>query len=158
MAGWRVGVLHSRNKAMVSAVRTMAHQCEASSVALSLIQHVLDEPYDDVAAYLRSHRRTLHKACSDVLAMLKTAGIPYIEPDAGVFVVVDLRAFLDAPTFEAETALYHRLLAQANVNLTPGQSMNCPVAGFFRICFAYNPPSVTRAALERVIAVLCDAK
>eukprot|EP00037_Helgoeca_nana_P030891 m.387837 g.387837 ORF g.387837 m.387837 type:complete len:620 (-) comp28286_c0_seq5:48-1907(-) len=153
LAGWRVGVLHSRNTAVVSAVRAMAHQCEASTLTLGVIERILCNT-DAVADYLRAHRRTLRVACAEVTSALRTANIAYFEPDAGVFIVVDLRPFLLDQSFATETRLYHALLDRAGVNLTPGQSMNCAVPGFFRICFAYNSASVTRGAVASVIAVL----
>jgi aspartate/methionine/tyrosine aminotransferase len=153
LAGWRVGVLHSRNTAVVSAVRAMAHQCEASTLTLGVIERILCNT-DAVADYLKAHRRTLRVACAEVTSALRTANIAYFEPDAGVFIVVDLRPFLLDQSFATETRLYHALLDRAGVNLTPGQSMNCAVPGFFRICFAYNSANVTRGAVASVIAVL----
>ena len=42
-AGWRVGVLHSRNQALIAAVRADCHHCEASTLTLGVIEHVLSD-------------------------------------------------------------------------------------------------------------------
>ena len=59
--------------------------------------------------------------------------------DAGFFVVCDLRRFLTAPTFEAEHALWRRILDDANVNITPGAACRIVEPGFFRLCYAAVP-------------------
>jgi aspartate/methionine/tyrosine aminotransferase len=41
VAGWRVGVLHSRNPALIAAVRADCHHCEASTLTLGVIERVL---------------------------------------------------------------------------------------------------------------------
>lgn len=153
MAGWRVGVLHSKNTALISAVRTMAHQCEASTLTQSVIERVLRDTHA-VSTYLDEHRKTMRTACIAVSDALRRARIPFITPSAGVFVFIDLRGYLTSPTFEDETKLYHELLDRAKVNLTPGGAMNCGEPGYFRICFAYNALDETVRAVERVISVL----
>jgi hypothetical protein len=51
---------------------------------------------------------------------LKAAGIPFQEADSTMMIWVDLRKYLEAPTWEAERKLWHRLADEQRVILTPG--------------------------------------
>lgn len=59
-----------------------------------------------------------------VAGALKEAGIPFIEADSTMMIWVDLRKFLEAPTWEAERKLWHRLADEQRVILTPGSAAN----------------------------------
>ena len=113
----------------------------------------------DVDRYLRAHREALRKVCLKLEQMLSSANISYIAPDAGLFIIVNLQDYLPLhPTFTDEVDLYFYLLDQAHVNITPGQSMGSQIPGIFRICFAYNTPSVTVSAVRRMLKALKDRK
>ncbi|CAM9863055.1 unnamed protein product [Phaeothamnion confervicola] len=60
-------------------------------------------------AYLAENARRLAASYAVVTARLAYAGVPFTEAAAGMFVWVDLRNFLDAPTWAAERALFLRL-------------------------------------------------
>lgn len=73
MAGWRVGVVHSRNTDVLLGIRGLLHQCEASTVTLRLIAEILcpdakHTPSTDggVQKYLAQHRQMLRRAAHDV--------------------------------------------------------------------------------------------
>lgn len=51
---------------------------------------------------------------------------------------------------DRELALWQVILDHCNVNLTPGCRMRCPEAGWFRLCFAYQPMSIVRVAIQRL--------
>ena len=113
----------------------------------------------DVDRYLCAHREALGEVCLKLEQMLSSANISFIAPDAGLFIIVNLRDYLPLrPTFSDEAELYFYLLDQAYVNITPGQSMGSRIPGIFRICFAYNTPSVTVAAVSRMLKALRDRK
>jgi 1-aminocyclopropane-1-carboxylate synthase len=46
------------------------------------------------------------------------------------------------------------MLEATNVNVTPGQMMHCGEAGWFRVCFASQPPEVLSVALQRLMVFL----
>ena len=66
-------------------------------------------------------------------AALESEAIPYFPAAAGFFVVLDLRAFLAEPTWEAEHAIWRRLLDEGNVNLTPGKACRNAEPGLLRL-------------------------
>ncbi|MEM7543524.1 MAG: aminotransferase class I/II-fold pyridoxal phosphate-dependent enzyme, partial [Pseudomonadota bacterium] len=69
----------------------------------------------------------------------------------------DLRAYLGAPTWEAERALWQCLVEQANVNLTPGEACRINEPGFFRLCYAAAENEAVGAAVARIERVLNDS-
>jgi 1-aminocyclopropane-1-carboxylate synthase len=88
--------------------------------------------------------------------------VPFLPADAGLFVVVDLRAFLPAPTPETgedalsmarEDRLWERLLT-FGVNLTPGSTLHCREPGWFRLCFAGMSSERLAAAVQRMVEAL----
>ena len=54
--------------------------------------------------------------------------------------------------FVEEDKLWHDILAATNVNLTPGRAMHCSQPGWFRVCFASQPPHELKIALARLAA------
>jgi DNA-binding transcriptional MocR family regulator len=99
-------------------------------------------------------RRRLAATYAGLTAALETHQIPYLPADGGIFVLCDLRAHLDEPTFAAEDRLWRRIVEDANVNLTPGAACRIAEPGFFRLCYAAEPREAVRVGVDRVAAVL----
>jgi hypothetical protein len=67
---------------------------------------------------------------------------------------LDLRARLEAPTWEAERALWEDLFRRSRVLFTTGRSCGSRAPGFFRVCFAWpaateEDPAVAMKELSR---------
>ena len=148
-SGLRAGVLVSENEAVLGAMDELAYWGCVSGHTQWLLTHMIS---DDgwVDGFLHTNRERLCQAKERVTAALDAIGVPYVEPEAGFFLLVDLRRQLEAPTFEAEHALYRRLLERAHVNLTPGAACRVAEPGFMRLCFGAVPPDVAVDAIERI--------
>jgi DNA-binding transcriptional MocR family regulator len=107
-----------------------------------------------VDGFVRENGRRLGEAKRAVTQALDKLEVPYIEPAAGFFLLLDVRRFLRASTPAAEHALWRRLLEEANVNLTPGAACRVGEPGFMRLCFAAVPTDVVVRAVERIGRVL----
>jgi aspartate/methionine/tyrosine aminotransferase len=152
-SGLRCGVLVSENAQVVQAVDQLAYWCACSGHTQHLLAElVADTPVVD--AWVDRMRAALRDACARVTRGLDALRIPYVPAEAGFFLVCDLRRFLAAPTWEAEHALWLRLLDEANVNITPGEACRIAEPGFFRLCYAAVPGEALDVALRRVGAVL----
>ena len=99
-------------------------------------------------------RAGLDESYHAVTAALDEEGIPYFAAEGGYFFLCDFRQFMTDQTWEAEDALWHRILDEANVNLTPGAACRNGQPGFFRVCFATEPAANVVAAVHRVAKVL----
>ena len=58
------------------------------------------------------------------------------------------------PTWEAERALWLRILDEANINLTPGAACHVGEPGFMRLCYAGLPTGIVEVGVERLVRVL----
>lgn len=154
MSGVRCGVLTSQNDDVLAAVSELAYWSAVSGDT----QHLLTEMLTDKAwltTYLDEVRERLRRSYEATTLALEAAGIPYyVGGEAGLFLLADFRPFMDEITWEAEDNLWHRILDDANVNLTPGSACHVGEPGFMRICFATEQPEVVTRAIERIAEVL----
>ncbi len=152
-SGLRCGVLVSENRTVMRAVDQLAYWCACSGHTQHMLGQLLSNA-EVVDVWVDRMRAALRTARDRATRGLDALGIPYVPADAGFFVICDLRRFLTAPTFEAEHALWRRLLDDANVNITPGAACRIVEPGFFRLCYAAVPGEALDLALRRIGAVL----
>jgi aspartate/methionine/tyrosine aminotransferase len=156
MSGVRCGVLVTENEDVMAAVDALAYWSAVSGDT----QFLLDEMLADRAwttAYLAGMRDILRTAYRRVAEHLDRHGIPHHPAEAGVFVVLDLRDWLDEPTWDAEERLWRRLVDEANVNLTPGSACRNGEPGFLRLVYATAPTDHVETAVDRIAAVLSSS-
>ncbi|MEM9378912.1 MAG: aminotransferase class I/II-fold pyridoxal phosphate-dependent enzyme [Planctomycetota bacterium] len=148
-SGLRCGVLVSENEALLRAVDGLSYWGAVSGHTQWLLGRMVED-----AAWVDRFRTELGArlgaAYARVTAALEAAGIPYVPAGAGIFVLCDLRRFLEAPTWEAEDDLWRRILDRAEVNLTPGSACRIGEPGFMRLCYAKEPIERVVDAIERV--------
>lgn len=86
---------------------------------------------------------------------MDTAGIPYLTPQAGMFVWVDLRRLLKsvAPTdgWAAETTVTDALVKEWKVLLSPGSACHAREPGMFRACVAWMPREAIAEGARRIV-------
>mmetsp|Transcript_9735 Transcript_9735/g.31710 ORF Transcript_9735/g.31710 Transcript_9735/m.31710 type:complete len:439 (+) Transcript_9735:146-1462(+) len=149
MSGLRVGVVFSENPTVQAALSSLANFSSVSGV----VQHLLIDLLSDHTwcdAFLRANRTALDDAATLVETRLEELGLPFVRPDAGMFLLVDLSEFL--PNFHAdEDAVYRHLADHYKLVLTPGESMGCAKKGWFRICFAWlGSMDTLQVAMDRI--------
>jgi aspartate/methionine/tyrosine aminotransferase len=152
-SGLRCGVLVSENRAVNAAVDALAYWACCSGHT----QHLLGDLISDetwVDSYIGSMRELLRGSYTRLISALDAGGIRYLPAEAGVFVVLDLRSHLAAPTWEAEHTLWLQILEQARVNLTPGSQCRAGEPGFFRLCYAAQPTETVEVAVRRIVKLL----
>ncbi len=152
-SGLRCGVLVSENEELLRAVDGLAYwECCSGHTQYLLGEVVSDDAWVD--GYIARTRDVLADVYGKVTAALEDEGIPYVPAAAGFFLLCDLRRYLDEPTWEAEHALWWRLLEEGNVNLTPGKACHSVEPGFLRLCFASIPNDTAVTGVRRLGAVL----
>jgi aspartate/methionine/tyrosine aminotransferase len=155
MSGLRAGVLVSTNPEVLLAVAEVSHWSVVSGDTQHLLTTMLsDQEWTEI--YLDEMRSRLSTSYQATTSALDAAGIPYIESQAGMFLVVDLRRFMDEASWAGEDRLWRQILNETNVNLTPGSACHVGEPGFMRICFATEPPEVVISAIDRVGALLAN--
>lgn len=148
-SGLRCGVLVSANEALLRAVDGLAYwACLSGHTQYLLGEAIADRAWVD--DYIIHMQAGLGAAYLQVTAALDEAAIPYFPADAGFFLLCDFRRFLGEPTWEAEHALWRRLLDECNVNLTPGRACHSAEPGFLRLCFASVATATVVAGIRRI--------
>jgi 1-aminocyclopropane-1-carboxylate synthase len=149
MSGLRAGVLTSTNKDVLGAVAGIGYWSIVSGDTQHLLANMLaDDAW--VERYLTEMRSRLSRSYETTTAALDAAGIPYVDADAGLFLLADFRRFMDEPTWAEEDRIWRLILNEANVNMTPGSACQIGEPGFMRICFATEPPEVVAAAIRHI--------
>lgn len=73
---------------------------------------------------------------------------------AGMFVWLDLTAWLGEATWEAEWELFEKVAYEGHVVLTPGRDCHAKEPGYFRLCFASLPVESLKIGVARMEKVL----
>ncbi|CAN0364642.1 unnamed protein product, partial [Ascophyllum nodosum] len=150
VAGWRMGVLYSENKEVVSTLTKMVRTTsQASSDTMDKVGRLFRSP-GFLEGYIAQHQEGLRAAYMSLVNELGRRGIMHLQAEAGLFAMVDLREFLEDSSKEAEARLWREILDRTGVNLTPGGALHCADPGWFRLCFAYQKIDVVSRAVTRM--------
>lgn len=153
ISGFRAGVIYTENRAVQRAYGQLS-QFNGLSTDVQHFIYLLLSDEAKLGNYILRMQNQLAQVVTMVLRILDEAAIPYVRPQAGLFLWADFSAFLTAPTAAAEMELYELILAEANVNLTPGTIFHSPTPGWFRICHSSEPIETIRVAMQRIVRVL----
>ena len=144
MSGLRVGVLSSGDPKVIETAGYLARLSTVSSDTQALLRTMLAD-----STFLNDFERTRRQRLADAYAMtvaaLEEQNIAYAEAAAGLYVWIKL----DAAGFEAEAALWQRILDTAKVSIVPGAAFHCDEPGWFRLCFSSYARAV-RTGIERL--------
>ena len=152
-SGLRCGTLVTENRDLMAAVEGLAYWAAVSGdTQFMLGEMISDDAWVDTYATVMPRR--LGEAYRSIVAGLEAASIPCIPSEAGFFLLLDLRGCLEAPTWEAEDELWRRILAEANVNLTPGSACRIGKPGFMRLCFAGVTKETGAVGVHRIARAL----
>ena len=152
VSGFRCGVLLTENESLHRAVTGQAIWSGVSGRTQQLFAELLsDQTWTD--GYLTEMRRRLADAHDVATRALGARSVRHLPGQAGFFVMLDLSAHLDEPTFTAERDLWRRMVA-AGVNLTPGEDCRSSIPGMFRMCFAATPVESLAIGIDRIASAV----
>ncbi|XP_022765947.1 1-aminocyclopropane-1-carboxylate synthase 3-like [Durio zibethinus] len=149
LPGFRVGMIYSSNKTVVSAATKMSSFGLVSSQTQYLLSNMLANK-KFTSKYMKKNQKRLKKRKEMLVSGLKKSGIGYLKGNAGLFCWVDMRHLLSSNTFEAETELWKKILFEVGLNISPGASCHCTEPGWFRVCFANMSQATLRIAVRRI--------
>lgn len=153
MSGLRVGVLHSRNEALMTAFAN----ANIPHMVSNLTQWVVGEMLQDEAFlqdYLAHNQRQLAESYRVITEALDAWGVPYLPASGSLFVWADFSRYLAAPTEAAEQDFWLDLYRQTGVLLTPGAGFQHQKHGLFRIVHTAVPTEHLAVAVARMQAFL----
>uniref|UniRef100_A0A5B7ARL9 1-aminocyclopropane-1-carboxylate synthase n=1 Tax=Davidia involucrata TaxID=16924 RepID=A0A5B7ARL9_DAVIN len=147
--GFRVGIVYSYNDAVVNCARKMSSFGLVSTQTQHLIASMLsDETF--VEKFIAESAERLAKRHELFTKGLAHVGIGSLKSNAGLFIWMDLTRLLKEPTVEAETELWHMIINEVKLNVSPGSSFHCSEPGWFRVCFANMDDETMKVALRRI--------
>lgn len=151
MSGVRTGVLVTGNREVLDVVGALALWAAVPGTTQALLGDLIaDDAW--VGRFVAATRRRLGAAYAQVAAALDEHGLPYVPAEAGFFLLLDLRALLEEPSWDAEERLWRALLEERNVNLTPGAACRAPEPGFFRLVFSCVSSDAAVEGVRRLTA------
>ncbi|HEX5813009.1 MAG TPA: aminotransferase class I/II-fold pyridoxal phosphate-dependent enzyme [Pseudonocardia sp.] len=151
LPGLKVGVLYSEDPEVLAAARALAYFAPVSTDTQWLLCRLLadEDGVQELLAELRRRLAASYARCADGLT---ARGIAFLPAQAGLSVWIDLRRGLGP---DGEPELWRRLV-ESRVNVLPGGVFGGPQPGWFRLCHATDPATVT-AGLDRIAAALAAA-
>ncbi|KAM0786364.1 hypothetical protein ACM66B_001834 [Microbotryomycetes sp. NB124-2] len=160
--GIRLGLMTvQHNEDLYRATASLARTMKISSSADVMFSALLKSP--ELPDYIQRNQAALSDSYACATLWLKQRHIPYSPAQAGHYVLIDLREYLDrvigvdeASLLKGEIDLLNKMV-EAGVYLGPGHSYFCPEAGFFRLTHSL-PRDYLELALQRLGAVLDSVK
>lgn len=147
--GTRLGLLYSQNEDLLGSAGGVLSTLSGTSRHTEwAVGHMLtDERW--LQGFFASNRIKLRAAYNHMVDILHRMDIPYMPAQAGFFVWVDLRRWMDGDTADDEMVLW-RKMCDAQVVLLPSSQSLGTRFGFFRICFAAVDHDTLDMAWERL--------
>ncbi|KIY99821.1 hypothetical protein MNEG_8138 [Monoraphidium neglectum] len=159
-SGLRLGCLHSRNVSLNAALCNLAYfALPAASVQWLFATLLADAKF--LASFVAENNRRLahsYDLLTGALASAEDGPVPFAPATAAMFLWVDLRAGLRAPTWEEEESLWSHMVEAKRLLLTPGRACHAEAPGFFRICWAWMPAEALPVAAARIKAAVREHK
>jgi aspartate/methionine/tyrosine aminotransferase len=149
ISGFRVGVLYSRNAALLRAYTNLNLTHSVSNHTQWVLEQLLADRVF-MTRYLARNRERLTEAYAQVVGVLRDLEIPYVPSRGSLFVWADLSEFLTDDSQESELELWQELFYSTGVLLTPGVGFGHTKNGLFRIVYPCVSPEELTVALERV--------
>ncbi|KAA8522451.1 hypothetical protein F0562_013188 [Nyssa sinensis] len=147
--GFRVGIVYSYNDAVVNCARKMSSFGLVSTQTQHLIASMLSDDIF-VEKFIAESAIRLAKRHELFTKGLAQVGIGSLKSNAGLFIWMDLSRLLKEPTAEAEMELWHVIINEVKLNVSPGSSFHCSESGWFRVCFANMDDDTMEVALRRI--------
>lgn len=158
VSGMRIGVIYSQNEGLISAIRELDDFIGVSAYACHQAAQLLAPK--NMESFIPKNRKLLKEAYQNTAEVLQYSRIPFAPAQAGFFVWIDLRRWMnnmhsETQSWERELELWD-LFRRGGVLLTPGRQCYSDEPGFFRLCFAAVPAEDLVKGLTRLQTVIAE--
>ena len=151
MNGYRSGFLYSQSSQVLKAYNGIAHfSMMSNDTQYAVTQLLSDQAW--LEDFLERNKHEVYASYTAMTQILEDASIPYLPCYCALFLLLDLRQWLESDSFEAESKLHNRIFEEARVVLVPGKDMCADCPGLFRLCFTATPRDWLITGLTRI----CD--
>jgi 1-aminocyclopropane-1-carboxylate synthase len=159
MSGIRVGALFTHNNSILEAMSNINYFSGVSNYLQDMLTDVMrDKSW--CFSFLERNRFLLKRSYDLVTSLLQSAGIPFVPAPAGLYVWLDLSAYLQPVegviSFASERELTKGMFQHAHIVLTPGEACHAHphTPGRYRCCFAWMEPECVAIGIKRMIKYL----
>ncbi len=155
MSGLRVGVVHSRNEAFMTALGNVNIPHLVSNHTQWMLGEMLKDT-DFIESYIKENKVRLNRSYLLVVEVLKTLEIPYVPSRGSLFVWADFSKYLKADSAQGEEDLWVDIYKNTGILLTPGIGFQHQKKGLFRMVFTVVPFEHLEVAMERIKKYLLE--
>ncbi|XP_068248133.1 1-aminocyclopropane-1-carboxylate synthase-like protein 1 [Palaemon carinicauda] len=156
LAGFRVGVVHSMNKDVITCLKQIStFQCTPSIVQNAAATIMNDKEWFD-GFFLPTNVKKLGDAYRKTRQRLEDMGFQVREGKAGFFLWASARAFMKDNTKEAEVELFDAIFKKG-VYIVPGSQLYCVSPGWFRLIFTI-PSEKLEVGLAKIQSVVDERR
>ena len=148
-SGFRVGTLYTQNEQLMRALANLNIFSGVSHPIQMITAEILTDDHF-VDSFIESSRQRLLHSYAICARKLEEMVVPYVRPEAAIFLYVDFSSLLPKMDSEGEAMFSDLMTEYARIVLTPGDSQRDPRPGWFRICYASVSPEVLEIAMERL--------
>ena len=154
MSGFRVGILYTRNEMVLQAISNIGQFCALSSIS----QYALSAIFENeklLENFMHENHKLLQKSYHVLINGLNSIGIPYYEPEGGLFLWISMRPLLQSSSlfqlsFQGEHDLWLHMHEQYKILLTPGRECQASQCGHYRCCYAYVSINALKEMIRRL--------
>jgi aspartate/methionine/tyrosine aminotransferase len=152
VSGFRIGVLHTKNRALHCALDNLSYFGSISQVTqLYFLNTIYSKSKEEIAAFTKTSNSRLSASANALYEILDNNNIPYIKAWSAIFVFIDLSSLLEENTYDGEKKLQNKLFNELKILFTPGKDCHAPCPGWFRVCMASVPKKSLVEAFQRII-------
>lgn len=132
ISGFRIGLLHSHNEALIQAYRNAGLGHSISNYTQWVMQELLLD-HDFLSKFFERLQLRLTESYLIVTRALKKLNIPYHPSRGSLFVWMDLSEFLEEKSSEAEEKLWLEIYQKSGILVTPTNGFGHSEKGWYRI-------------------------
>lgn len=149
ISGFRIGLIHSHNKELMSAYRNAGMGHSISNYTQWIMRDVLfDIPF--LETFFTSYREELTKSYLIVTRILKALNIPYSKSYGSLFVWMDLSSYLNELSAQGEEELWLDIYKKSGILVTPTNGFGHQKRGLFRMVITGVDHETLQIAMDRL--------
>lgn len=143
LSGFRTGFCISFNPDIIRGMETITYYSCVSSYTQATLTSLIKAP--ELTGFMSLSRKRLGESCKAMVRGLAELGIHSAKAQAGIFLWVDLRDYMESMDFPEEHVLWNKLYNGLKINISPGQLFCAKEPGWFRLCYAHDVEVVNEA-------------
>ncbi len=141
LSGFNLGVVISSNKEIKENFLKWKAIQEPHPATLAVLDELLKKSNfgNDIISMNKVY---LKHAINKAKSILDQMGIKYVDPHAGLFIMVDLEEYMKLSKIENEIEVFERLFNEYGLNISPGKLFKYEKNGMFRLCLINSDETI----------------